>query len=103
MRMMVKLRVQNPNDAPVEDDGVYVKLEVLEKTFATSVSDERGSNPPFGEFIISVPVTVSRTGPGANSDRATSRPRLLESATAQLQGSGESAEGKPASQGAEPP
>ncbi len=59
LRMMVKLRIQNPNDAPVEYNGVYVKLEVLDKTFATGVSDERGSVPRFGESIISVPVTIS--------------------------------------------
>jgi late embryogenesis abundant protein len=43
----------------LEYDGVYVKLEVLDKTFATGVSDERGSIPRFGESVISVPVTVS--------------------------------------------
>ena len=59
MRMMVKLRVQNPNDAPVEYNGVYVKLEVLDKTFATGVSNERGSIPRYGESVISVPVTAS--------------------------------------------
>lgn len=59
LRMMVKLRVQNPNEAPVEYDGVYVKLEVLDKTFATGVSNEHGSIPRFGESIIGVPVTVS--------------------------------------------
>ena len=59
MRMMVKLRVQNPNDEPIEYDGAYVKLEVLDKTFATGVSDEHGTIPRFGESIISVPVTVS--------------------------------------------
>ena len=58
-RMMVKLRVQNPNDAPIEYDGVYVQLDVLDKTFATGVSDERGSIRPFGESVIGVPVTVS--------------------------------------------
>jgi hypothetical protein len=59
MRMMVKLRVQNPSETPVDYDGVFVKLEVLDKTFATGVSDERGSIPRFGESVISVPVTVS--------------------------------------------
>lgn len=59
LRMMVKLRVQNPNDAPLDYDGVYVKLDVMDKTFATGVSDERGTVPRFGEAIISVPVTVS--------------------------------------------
>lgn len=58
-RMMVKLRVQNPNDAPIEYDGVYVQLDVLDKTFATGVSDEHGSIRPFGEAVIGVPVTVS--------------------------------------------
>lgn len=58
-RMLVKLRVQNPNDAPVEYDGLYLKLDVLDKTFATGVSDERGTIPRFGEALISVPVTVS--------------------------------------------
>jgi len=59
MRMLVKLRVQNPNDAPLEYDGVYVKVEVLDKTFATGVSGERGSVPRFGESVINVPVTLS--------------------------------------------
>jgi LEA14-like dessication related protein len=58
-RMRVKLRVQNPNDAPVEYDGVYLKLDILDKTFATGVSDERGTIPRFGEALVSVPVTVS--------------------------------------------
>jgi LEA14-like dessication related protein len=59
MRMMVKLRVQNPNDAPLDYDGAYVKLEVQDKTFATGVSDARGSVPRFGESVIGVPVTIS--------------------------------------------
>jgi len=59
VRMLVKLRVQNPNDTPIEYDGVYLKLEVLDKTFATGVSNEHGSIPRFGEAIVSVPVTVS--------------------------------------------
>jgi len=59
IRMLVKLRIQNPNDAPVDYDGVYVKLDVLGKTFATGVSDASGSVPRFGEAIVSVPVTVS--------------------------------------------
>ena len=59
MRMLVKLRVQNPNDAPVEYDGVYLKLDVQGSTFATGVSDERGTVPRFGEALVTVPVTVS--------------------------------------------
>jgi len=59
LRMLVKLRVQNPNDVPIEYNGVYVKLDVLDKTFATGVSDERGSIPRYGESIIGVRVTAS--------------------------------------------
>ena len=58
-RMMVKLRVQNPNDAAIDYDGVYVQLDVLDKTFATGVSDEHGTVRPFGESVIGIPVTVS--------------------------------------------
>jgi LEA14-like dessication related protein len=59
LRMMVKLRVQNPNDAPVDYDGVYVKLDVMDKSFASGVSDAHGTIPRYGEAIVSVPVTVS--------------------------------------------
>jgi LEA14-like dessication related protein len=59
LRMLLKLRVQNPNDMPIDYDGVYVKLEVQDKTFATGVSDARGTVPRFGETVLSVPVTAS--------------------------------------------
>lgn len=59
LRMLVKLRVQNPNDAPVDYDGVAVEMNVQGTTFATGVSDATGSVPRFGDAIISVPVTVS--------------------------------------------
>ncbi len=59
LRMLLKLRVQNPNDTPVEYDGVYVNLDVQGRTFATGVSDASGTVPRFGEAIISVPLTVS--------------------------------------------
>jgi hypothetical protein len=59
LRMLVKLRVQNPNDAALEYDGIYVKLDVLDGTFASGVSDARGSVPRFGEAVIGVPVSVS--------------------------------------------
>jgi hypothetical protein len=59
LRMLVKLRVQNPNDIPVEFNGVALEMEVQGKTFATGVSDAAGSVPRFGETIIAVPVTAS--------------------------------------------
>ena len=59
LRMLVKLRVQNPNQAPVEFSGAYLEFDVLDKTFATGVSSESGTVPGFGEAVIAVPVTVS--------------------------------------------
>jgi LEA14-like dessication related protein len=59
MRMLVKLRVQNPNDTPVDYSGVALEMDVQGKSFASGVSDEAGSVPRFGETVISVPVTVA--------------------------------------------
>lgn len=59
LRLLVKLRVQNPNDAPVDYNGVALEMDVQGKTFATGVSDASGTVPRFGESVISVPVTVS--------------------------------------------
>jgi LEA14-like dessication related protein len=59
LRMLVRLRVQNPNDVPIEYNGAYLRLDVQNRTFASGVSDERGVVPRFGEAIVSVPVTAS--------------------------------------------
>lgn len=59
IRMLVKLRVQNPNQSQIDFSGAYVKLDVLGKTFASGVTDQGGSVPAFGEAIVAVPVTVS--------------------------------------------
>lgn len=59
IRLLLKLRVQNPNEAAIDYSGAYVKLDVLDKTFASGVSSESGTVPGFGEAVIPVPVTVS--------------------------------------------
>jgi LEA14-like dessication related protein len=59
LRMAVKLRIQNPNDAPVNYDGVALTLELRGMDFASGVSDAQGSVPRFGESVVVVPVTVS--------------------------------------------
>lgn len=59
MRFAVRLRVQNPNDAPIDYNGVALELEVNGKPFATGVSNQSGSVPRFGETVFSVPVSVS--------------------------------------------
>src|SRR3982750_2614102 len=52
LRMNVKLRVQNPNDASVDYKGVAVEMQVQGKTFATGVASIAGTVPGFGEAVI---------------------------------------------------
>ena len=59
LRMLVKLRIQNPNDLPLDFNGVSVQMDVQGKRFASGVSDAVGSVPRFGETIVSVPVSIS--------------------------------------------
>ena len=59
LRMLVKLRVSNPNDFPIAYDGLAVKLDVQGRTVATGVSDERGEVPRYGESLVGVNVTIS--------------------------------------------
>ena len=60
-RFLVKLRVQNPNDRPIDYDGVSLELDLRGSRLATGVSDERGTVPRFGETIVQVPVSVPVT------------------------------------------
>ena len=57
--MLVKLRVQNPNDIDLEYDGGAVKLDLLDTTIASGVTDARGTIPRFGEAVVAIPVTMS--------------------------------------------
>ena len=59
LRFAAKLRVQNPNEAPVDYDGIAVDLEVRGNAFASGVSDARGTIPRYGETVVTIPVTVS--------------------------------------------
>lgn len=59
VRLAVKLRVQNPNDAALDYDGVTLELEVSGRHLASGVSDAHGSVPRFGETLLTVPVSVS--------------------------------------------
>ena len=54
----MKLRVQNPNDTPVEFDGVALNLDVQGRVRQRCQRGNRG-RARFGETIVSVPVTVS--------------------------------------------
>jgi len=58
LRMNVKLRIQNPNETPINFDGVSLQLEVNGNTLASGVSNQSGTVPRFGETVIGVPVTI---------------------------------------------
>jgi LEA14-like dessication related protein len=59
VRFDLKLRLQNPNETPIEYDGVALVLELNGKPFASGVSDQKGTVSRFGETVLSVPMTVS--------------------------------------------
>jgi len=61
-RVQLRLRVQNPNDTPIVYNGVFVQLDVQDKSFASGVSNQSGTVPAFGEAVITVPVSVSVWG-----------------------------------------
>uniref|UniRef100_UPI003F49AA15 LEA type 2 family protein n=1 Tax=Cupriavidus yeoncheonensis TaxID=1462994 RepID=UPI003F49AA15 len=58
MRFNVKLRIQNPNDSPIEFSGLSLQLDLNGQSFASGVSDQSGVVPRFGETVIDVPLTV---------------------------------------------
>src|SRR5690348_10524294 len=60
-RFAVQLRVQNHGDKPLDYDGVALDLDLRGMSFASGVSDQRGTIPRYGETIITVPVTVPAT------------------------------------------
>ncbi|MFY7864710.1 LEA type 2 family protein [Roseateles sp.] len=59
LRFLVKLRVQNPNAAAIEYEGVALELDLNGKSFASGVSGHKGLVPRFGESVLEVPLTVS--------------------------------------------
>lgn len=61
-RMLLKLRIQNPNDVPLNYNGMSIRMDVQGKRFATGVSDAAGSIPRFGEAIVDIPVSISVLG-----------------------------------------
>lgn len=59
LRFLVKLRLQNPNDQPLDFNGAFVELDVRGEPFASGVSNAGGSVPRYGEAVLAVPVSVS--------------------------------------------
>jgi len=59
LRMLLKLRVQNPNASPLNFNGVSIRMDVQGKPFAVGVSDTAVNIPRFGEGIVDIPVSIS--------------------------------------------
>jgi len=58
-RYRVRLRIQNPNDAPLRIRGMDFKLRVNGKRFADGVSNRVLEVPAFGEALLAVDVSSS--------------------------------------------
>jgi hypothetical protein len=58
-RFLCVLRVQNPNDTPLDFSGVSLDLHVRGNPFGSGVADLTGTVPRFGEVLLRVPVSVS--------------------------------------------
>lgn len=59
IRLRVAIRIQNPNDTPVEYNGAALDLDLNGRRAASGVSDAVGIVPRYGETVIYVPVTIS--------------------------------------------
>lgn len=59
LRMAVKIRVQNPNETPVDFNGIALNLEVNDQPLAAGVSDQRGHIGRYDEAMIVVPVSIT--------------------------------------------
>jgi LEA14-like dessication related protein len=59
LRLAVKVRIQNPNDAPVEYTGTALSLDLNGHKLASGVSDDVGTVPRYGEAVLTIPVTIS--------------------------------------------
>lgn len=59
LNLAVRIRVQNPNDTPVEYEGIALMLDVNDRTLASGVSDRIGTVPRYGEIVFTVPMTIS--------------------------------------------
>ncbi|HEN8798730.1 hypothetical protein HP546_00080 [Pseudomonas sp. CM25] len=59
MRMAVKMRVQNPNEAAIDYNGIALNLEVNGQPLAAGVSDQQGHIGRYDEAVIVVPVSIT--------------------------------------------
>jgi LEA14-like dessication related protein len=59
IRMAVSIRIQNPNDSPIDYSGAALDLDLNGTRLASGVSAASGSVPRYGETVLTIPVTIS--------------------------------------------
>ena len=59
LRLAVQVRVQNPNDLPVEYTGAALVLDLNGRRLASGVTDSIGTVPRYSEAVFTIPVTIS--------------------------------------------
>ena len=59
LRLAVRVRIQNPNDAAIEYSGAALSLDLNGRKLASGVSDAIGTVPRYGEAVLTIPVTIS--------------------------------------------
>ena len=59
LRLAVRVRIQNPNDTPIDYSGAALNLDLNGRKLATGVSDVTGTVPRYGEAVLEIPVTIS--------------------------------------------
>ena len=56
---LIKLRVLNPNDVPLDLHGINCDLEINQRHFASGIGDSNQSVPAFGTAVVPVEVYAS--------------------------------------------
>jgi len=56
---LITLRIQNPNDVPLDIHGINCDLEINRRHFASGVGDSSQTMPAFGAVLVTVKVYAS--------------------------------------------
>lgn len=59
LRLLLKLRIQNPNNVQLAYDGATARLDVRGRLFASGVTNTSGSIEPLSEAVVALPVSIS--------------------------------------------
>jgi LEA14-like dessication related protein len=61
-KFLVQLRIQNPNDVPLEVKGMTFNLDLNGKSFASGLSNQQVTIPRFGSAVVDVEVFSGLAG-----------------------------------------